>query len=191
VDRDFAAVKPNRQRVADLARIATPRIQPTPGRHGRCLVHRAARGASTSAHRDTIKAELAYRPGRTLTESQEEMSAQVGGGLDDETSPVAPLCSPMKDSFGLLFERARREGRVHADVSGVKVLALIGAAQGPQDRPYRFAVSGHRARWPALHRGEWPPLSLIESWGGSAVHAIWHNDTTGQRVMRSLVAYNH
>jgi AcrR family transcriptional regulator len=55
------------------------------------------------------------------------MSAQVGGGLDDETSPVAPLCRPMKGSFDLLFERARKEGQVRADVSSVKVLALIGA----------------------------------------------------------------
>ncbi|HVV18689.1 MAG TPA: TetR/AcrR family transcriptional regulator [Pseudonocardiaceae bacterium] len=55
------------------------------------------------------------------------MSARVGGGLADENSPVAPLCGPMKDSFARLFERARAEGRVRADVSAVQVLTLVGA----------------------------------------------------------------
>jgi AcrR family transcriptional regulator len=55
------------------------------------------------------------------------MSAQVGGGLADETSPVAPLCGPMKDRFALLIERARREGAIREDIPAVQILALVGA----------------------------------------------------------------
>ncbi|HEX4222534.1 MAG TPA: helix-turn-helix domain-containing protein [Pseudonocardiaceae bacterium] len=53
------------------------------------------------------------------------MSASVGDGLVDDNSPVAPLCQPMKASFTLLFERARAELRLRADVTAVQVLALV------------------------------------------------------------------
>ncbi|MGK3203132.1 TetR/AcrR family transcriptional regulator [Amycolatopsis sp. MEPSY49] len=55
------------------------------------------------------------------------MSLRVGDGLTDDSSPVGPACGPMKSSFALLFDRARREKRVRADISAIQVLALIAA----------------------------------------------------------------
>jgi AcrR family transcriptional regulator len=53
------------------------------------------------------------------------MSARVGEGLNDDNSPVAPLCAPMKASFALLFERARAERRLRDDVTAGQVLTLV------------------------------------------------------------------
>ncbi|MFJ4467185.1 TetR/AcrR family transcriptional regulator [Streptomyces sp. NPDC089424] len=73
------------------------------------------------------------------------MSAQVGGGLADSTSPVEPLCRPMKRNFAKLFARAQEEGAVRTDISAVQVLTLVGAlpkdpATGRTVTPYLDVV---------------------------------------------------
>jgi AcrR family transcriptional regulator len=55
------------------------------------------------------------------------MSARVGESLRDDSSAVGTLCGPMKDSFARLFERARREVPLRADLTPTQLLSLVSA----------------------------------------------------------------
>lgn len=55
------------------------------------------------------------------------MSARVGDGLADDSSPVAAACAPMKASFERLLTRARDERVVRTDVTAVQILAVVSA----------------------------------------------------------------
>ncbi|PTM86626.1 TetR family transcriptional regulator [Streptomyces sp. VMFN-G11Ma] len=55
------------------------------------------------------------------------MSAQVGNGLVEDSSPMAAACAPMKVGFADLFARARAEGVVRDDLNATDVLTLIAA----------------------------------------------------------------
>jgi len=55
------------------------------------------------------------------------LSAHVGESFADDGSPVADACAPMKASFGLLYDRARRGGIVRSDVTADQVLAMVSA----------------------------------------------------------------
>jgi AcrR family transcriptional regulator len=55
------------------------------------------------------------------------MHARIGDWLADDGSPMAGACGPMRTSFVLLFERARRAGTVRPDVTAIQVLTMISA----------------------------------------------------------------
>src|ERR1700755_1506637 len=53
------------------------------------------------------------------------MSARLASSLDDDGSPVATLCAPMKANFARLFERAKQEAPLRPDVTAIPLLAMI------------------------------------------------------------------
>lgn len=55
------------------------------------------------------------------------MSARVGEALGDDSSAVGTMCGPMKDSFARLFERARREVPLRADLTPPLLLSMVSA----------------------------------------------------------------
>jgi AcrR family transcriptional regulator len=55
------------------------------------------------------------------------MSAHVGGGLADGSSPVTPACGEMTGDFAALLRCAQGEGRVRGDITAVQLLSLIGS----------------------------------------------------------------
>ncbi|MGH3637648.1 MAG: TetR/AcrR family transcriptional regulator, partial [Mycobacterium sp.] len=77
------------------------------------------------------------------------LSLYIGRRLQDDDSPVAAACAPMKARFVELFDRARRQRAVRDDVAPAQVLALIGAlpkdAAGHTDPPlFDVAIAGLR-----------------------------------------------
>jgi AcrR family transcriptional regulator len=55
------------------------------------------------------------------------MSARVGESLSDDSSAVGTLCRPMRSSFARLFERARREIPLRADLTPTQLLSMVSA----------------------------------------------------------------
>jgi AcrR family transcriptional regulator len=55
------------------------------------------------------------------------MSARVGQSLSDDSSAVGTLCGPMKNSFALLFERARQEVPLRQDLTPALLLSIVSA----------------------------------------------------------------
>ena len=55
------------------------------------------------------------------------MHARIGDWIADDGSPMAGACGPMRTSFVLLFERARRAAAVRPDVTAIQVLTMISA----------------------------------------------------------------
>lgn len=55
------------------------------------------------------------------------MSARVGESLNDSKSAVGTLCGPMRNSFARLFERARQEVPLRADLTPTQLLAMVSA----------------------------------------------------------------
>jgi AcrR family transcriptional regulator len=53
------------------------------------------------------------------------MNARLSSGLADDGSLVGTLCRPMKANFTHLFERARKETPLRADVNAIPLLAMI------------------------------------------------------------------
>jgi AcrR family transcriptional regulator len=79
------------------------------------------------------------------------MSARVGESLGDDTSAVGTLCGPMKASFARLFERARQEVPLRADLTPAQLLSMVSAlpkdlATGRTIEPFlRVVLDGLRA----------------------------------------------
>jgi AcrR family transcriptional regulator len=55
------------------------------------------------------------------------LSARIGDSLAEDGSPMADACAPMRASFRLIYDRARREGIVRSDVTADQVLAMVSA----------------------------------------------------------------
>jgi AcrR family transcriptional regulator len=59
------------------------------------------------------------------------LSARVGDGLADDSSPVAAACAPMKATFADLLARAHEEGTVRTDVTALQILTMVAALPKP------------------------------------------------------------
>jgi AcrR family transcriptional regulator len=55
------------------------------------------------------------------------MSARVGESVGDDNSAVGTLCGPMRSSFARLFERARHEVPLRADLTSTQLLSMVSA----------------------------------------------------------------
>jgi AcrR family transcriptional regulator len=55
------------------------------------------------------------------------MSARVAQSVGDDGSAVGTLCGPMRASFGRLFERARHEVPLRADLTPTQLLSMVSA----------------------------------------------------------------
>lgn len=53
------------------------------------------------------------------------MSALLGHSFSEDGSPMAEMCAPMRESFRLLFAKARKQARLRRDVTADHVLATI------------------------------------------------------------------
>ncbi|GIF64827.1 TetR family transcriptional regulator [Asanoa ishikariensis] len=62
------------------------------------------------------------------------MTRVVAEGIADDSSPVAVACTPMRASFGDLFDRARAAGLVRPDLTALQLFTMISALPKDPER---------------------------------------------------------